>query len=573
MIRSLIRAAALAAALGLGACEDQLSITNPNDPDTERVLSSPSDAEALAAAYYKRWHDGLYRTQTNFHGMANVMSFQNYSSLFNNCQNTRYPFTTANNNNLPGNPCSGEQSRVYFVHNEVARVMSNFVRTLDGGLTLGSPARDLRARSFAEFLRGASLGYVALFYDSSATPSPSMSAEEAGDLRPHTEVFDSALAALQRSIDHANTPALGGDGFPLPASWIPGPTTYSAAEFVRLVRTYRARLRANVARTPAERRDVSEGGVVDWSAVIDDSQNGITADHLNTTSTVSGPFYTWLDTYDPPASTWHQMSPFIIGMGDVSGSYAEWIAKPLADRGAGNVSFTMVSPDLRFPQGATRPAQQADFNIANCANPGGPCKRYFQNRAEGADNFAGAGWGWSNYDFARFHWWAAVGDAGTANNGPLPFFTKTELDMLEAEGHIREGNYAAAATLINKTRVPNGLPAITALDGTSPVPGGTQCVPKMPVNAGSGGGGTLACGTMMEAMKWEKRIETAFTHFAGWYLDHRGWGDLAEGVALFWAVPFEDLLARGYDRGLIYSAGQGAGNAPNSVAGPSTYGW
>jgi hypothetical protein len=78
---------------------------------------------------------------------------------------------------------------------------------------------------------------------------------------------------------------------------------------------------------------------------------------------------------------------------------------------------------------------------------------------------------------------------------------------------------------------------------------------------------------MFEAMKWEKRIEEAYTHFAPWYLDGRGWGDLPEATALFWAVPYQDLQARGYAVSSIYGAGIGAGNAPNSAAGKSTYGW
>ena len=44
----------------------------------------------------------------------------------------------------------------------------------------------------------------------------------------------------------------------------------------------------------------------------------------------------------------------------------------------------------------------------------------------------------------------------------------------------------------------------------------------------------------MEAMKWEARIENAFVQFGNWYLNGRGWGDLAEGTALFWAVPYQE---------------------------------
>ena len=33
-----------------------------------------------------------------------------------------------------------------------------------------------------------------------------------------------------------------------------------------------------------------------------------------------------------------------------------------------------------------------------------------------------------------------------------------------------------------------------------------------------------------------------------WYLDSRGWGDLPEGTALFWAVPYQELQSRGLSR-------------------------
>jgi hypothetical protein len=74
-------------------------------------------------------------------------------------------------------------------------------------------------------------------------------------------------------------------------------------------------------------------------------------------------------------------------------------------------------------------------------------------------------------------------------------------------------------------------------------------------------------------MKWEKRIEGAFVQFSQWYFDGRGWGDLPEGTATFWAVPYADLQSRGYPTSAIYGAGLGAGNAPNSVAAKGTYGW
>ena len=558
-MRHLTKGAALVAAglVALGAC-NQLDVTNPNDPDTKRVLARPADAEALMASYYKRWHDGLYRTTGSFEGMANIMSFQNYSDLANNCQNARFPFSGAINLNTIGNVCAGEQARLYQIEQEVTRVASTLLAQMDDGLTLGTPGRDARFRAFGEFLRGVSLGYVALFYDSAAVITTKTDGEDPGELSAYTVVMDSALAALQRAIDAANTP-----GFvALDATWIPAPSSFSGSDFIRLIRSYRARLRANVARTPAERAAVS------WDQVIADAQNGITADHLNVTNATNGPFRSWVAQYDPPSGLWHQMPPWIIGMGDVSGSYATWIATPVGARGAGNTPFFMVTPDLRFPQGTGRSEQQADFAMSSCEKAAQVCKRYFANRI-GNDQFNSVGWGWSNYDFVRFHSWAKAGDGGSAASGAIIFMTKAEIDLLEAEGQIRKGNFAAAAALINKTRTKNGLPALVDLNNTSPVPGGANCVPKVPVSPYT----VIACGTMFEAMKWEKRIETAYTHFAAWFLDSRGWGDLAEGTPLFWAVPYQDLQARGFLPNEIYSAGAGVGTAPNSAAAKGTYGW
>jgi hypothetical protein len=559
MIRLSLRCAVLGlAALSLVACDNNLEVTNPNNPDGETLLGRPSDAEALLSSYYKRWHEGLYRTTGNFEGMANVMSFQNFSDLANNCQNQRLPFSGAINNNAIGNTCESEQKRVYQVEAEVNRVASTLLKQMDEGLTLGTVGRDARYRAFGEFLRGVSLGYLALFYDSAAVVSSGTGNEEAGPLVGYKEVMDSALAALGRALDATNTPGFQS----LDAAWIPAPTSFSAADFARLIRSYRARLAANVARTPAER------AAANWDQIIADTQNGITADHLNTTNTTNGPFRTWVNQYESFA-LWHQMPPWIFGMGDVSGSYATWIATPTSQKGAGNTPFFMITPDLRFPQGNTRAEQQADFAITSCEGASQTCKRYFANRI-GNDQFNSLGWGWSNYDFVRFHSWKNKGDGSGAQNGPIVFFTKVENDMLQAEGLIRKGSFAAAAALINVTRTKNGLPALTDFNGTSPVPGGANCVPKIPVGPTFT---TIACGNMLEAMKWEKRIETAYTHFAAWYLDSRGWGDLAAGTPLFWAVPYQDLQSRGYATSAIYSAGDGVGTAPGSAAVKGTYGW
>jgi len=563
MVRQIFRIAVLAGTVGaMAACKDSaLAVTNPNSGDTQRVLGTPADAESLLGGYYKRWAAGMYGSTSNIQGMGDIFGMMNYSSLANNCMNTHAPWSGSVNLNSPGHTCLVEQLRLYSVLGEVERVASNFLKQQAGGLSLGSAARDARAKAYAEFLRGISIGYIALIHDSSAVVTPAMDGQDPGKLVGYQEQAESAYVALDRAITTANAAPAGGDGFPLPATWLPSSTTMTAAEFVKLAKSYRARFRAQMGRTPAEHNAAK------WDLILADAQGGITSDHMVLTSTTSGPTMAWNNQYET-YGLWHQMPPAIIGMGDVSGSYAAWIAQPVSARGAGSQSFFMVTPDTRFPQGNTRADQNADFQNTSCASAATKCKRYFMNRVPGNDQLAGSGFGWSNYDFVRFHSWKTSGDGGQGQNGLLPLFAKAELDMLAAEAYYRKGDYANAMALVNASRTKNGLPALTAADNATPVPGGPNCVPKVPVN-----GTSVACGNLLEAIKWEKRMETAYIAFLPWYLDSRGWGDLAQDTPLYWATPYQDLQARGVPTSALYGVGPGPGNAPNSSAAKGTYGW
>ena len=138
--------------------------------------------------------------------------------------------------------------------------------------------------------------------------------------------------------------------------------------------------------------------------------------------------------------------------------------------------------------------------------------------------------------------------------------------MLAAEGLIRTGNIAGAATLIDRTRTTAGLPALSGAvaAATDPVPGGASCVPRVPQAPTYT---TTACGDVMEAMKWEKRLEIAYTTYGGWFFDSRGWGDLPEGTPIMWPVPNQEADARVMT---IYNLG---GVGQPGGAGTSTYGY
>jgi hypothetical protein len=118
---------------------------------------------------------------------------------------------------------------------------------------------------------------------------------------------------------------------------------------------------------------------------------------------------------------------------------------------------------------------------------------------------------------------------------------RAENDLLAAEGYIRTNQVALAIPLINRYRTRAGLPEIpTTSDVATQIPGGNACVPHVPQPQTT----TTVCGNILEAMKWEKRLETAFTGMAQWFIDSRGWGDLYAGTPLEWPVPYQELFAR-----------------------------
>jgi hypothetical protein len=319
MIRSLIRYGAVASVLAAAAACD-LQVGNPNDAATEQVLASPQEAEAVIGAYYRRWHAGMYGNLGNVWGMANVQSFENYSSLANNAQNARSGIPRPANDNNISNVANGEQQLIYYRNHEVARIASEILTRFNAstaadpftlGSTFGETARDNRAKSFAEFLRGVSLGYLALIYDSAAVPTEGQAKTESSDLVGYREVAESAYVAFDRAILYANAGGTGGGGFPLPADWIASPTSFTATEFVKLIRSYRARIRGNMARTPAERAHGTTNTTTDWNLVAADAAAGITADHENITNTNTGPFKTWVAQYVGSFPRFHSQKAYV----------------------------------------------------------------------------------------------------------------------------------------------------------------------------------------------------------------------------------------------------------------------
>jgi hypothetical protein len=542
-------AAAVLAVL-LGGCADVLDVPNPNNPDRPRVLASPPEVESLAGAQFQQIISatvgGLSRTNPR------MMSWglEQANGLANDGMGPGSSIPRLPVDNSRGNTYQDNNFNTFRMLSFVTRNTADALdRAKAEGFDLGAGRAGDRPRliAWSHFVSAVAHSYLALTYDSAAIARPSDLPADVPPLSGYADVNAYAMAQFDSALVYLNVAGMTA----LPATWLLGPDasgTLSAAEFRRVVRSFRARLRAGVARNPAER------AAVDWQAVVDDATNGITSDLIFMMRPASGWDMHWLHaSYHFRDSNWHQAQNYFIGMADVSGAYDTWLSLPRESR----PHFTIVTPDLRFPRGATRAEQNRTATEDDTPLPEG---QYFRNRLSAKD--AGTvGWAESQYDHYRFRQYANAGRIGA-----FPWFTKTENDMLAAEGHIRRGNIAAAAALIDITRTRNGLPALTGVVTTAsqPVPGGANCVPRVPQPPNFT---STACGNIMEAMKWEKRMETAFTTYAPWYFDSRGWGDLPEGTPIHYPVPVQELDAR---RLQYYNLG-GVGREGGS--GPSTYGF
>ena len=523
----------VAAGVVAGCNDDDITVPNENQPDVERAYATPGGVELIISKLFQQMHQGLWGNSSSIWPGAATMSFESASQLGNFGMGARGALPRAGIDNQRGNSYQAENFRVFDHLTRNARSAGNAINALDRFKTqnasIGSAQRDDRARSFAYFALGFGLGYISLFYDSAAVVTPDVTATLTEKMVPpfsgSKDAFDAAMKMLDSAFKYANT--TNASGMTLPgtggSAWVLAGADVSQARYVQIIRSYRAKFRANYARSKADRDAAAL-----WNAVIPDATNGITTDLNITLSPTDGWTNAWIQ-QNAVSTGWHQMPLFMIGMADTTGAYDAWLQTSLMQR----TPFLIRTPDTRFPSGETRALQQA--KTPSPFYPPLGSTLYFRNRPTGNDTPAEP-WGTSFYDLARF-----FGIRGAGGVGNFPIMTVAEIDLLAAEGYIKTNQPALAVPLVNKYRTKNGLPAIVAADLTTPVPGGNACVPRVPQPPTFT---TTACGSLYEAMKYEKRMETAITGFGQWYLDSRGWGDLAENTPLEWPVPYQERDAR-----------------------------
>ncbi len=519
MRKSVILTGAVAL-LGLGACAD-LAVPNVSEPDVDRVLSTAEGVQATIAGFGSQLNNPQ-RESNSVPTQGKILADLTFASVANFGMAARESNRTLIINDL-GNDHQSSNLDNFNEFQQLARAAANalgaFSRIKADGLNTLSADDENRMRAFGYLILGQAMAYTSFVYDSGAAVTEAVTSDQVPELVGAAELNVAALEALDSAV------VIAGRGMSdVPADWLSQGDAgdIGQADFIRLARSFRARARAGVARTPGER------AALDWTSIIADATNGITSDHVVQIGGTTG----WDADYDVfqmyVSTGWGALPMVFLGMADTSGAYQAWYNTTPNLRRA----FLVQTPDLRWPQGSTREEQQAD-TPSDLILP-----RYIRNRETGRDIPApGTGEGW--YDHRRY------GEAeSNPEGGPFTDMSKTEIDMLAAEGYIRTGQEALAVPLINITRQANGLPPVTVAG----VPNTFDCVPRLPDGS---------CGSLLEAMKWEKRMETAFTGYMPWFVDARGWGDIRAGTAIEWPVPYQEMQARSkpFYNGTLNAAG------------------
>ena len=488
----------VALAMGTAGCQD-LDVTNLNEPDRERVLSRPGDVESLIASSFKPW---FQNTQNGYPNLALAAMADNITGGFFDYgvhDVSTIPRDAWNNSQL--NTRSAVNRQAWYDMYGVISNVNDGIQALDAGVDLdgGDPTgpNTRRARAFGKLMQGLGHGYLALLFDQAliVTEDTDLETLDTRAFHPYEDVRDAAIAQLDEAIALAQ-----GGTFSVPGGieWING-MPMTNLELARLANSFAARFLVYTARTPAER------AAVDWNEVIRRVDAGIQMDLApqGQLDVLDSNFRRLLARVRTRKSDHIRPSSMMLGPADISGKFQTWMATTPEDR----QPFQMNTPDRRI-QGA------------GSATAAGKYVGYDKQTIWSADR--------GTYRYS-YYWYFRDGGGETWYTDPQPTMTVDEMMLLKAEALIRLGRAAEAVPLINRTRVANGeLPPVT-VNGP---PDDAACVPRK-VNG--------QCGSLWDALTYEKNLEMHAVEGGVAYYDARGWGHLQAGTPVHMPVPGREL--------------------------------
>jgi hypothetical protein len=551
----------------------------------EEVLRKPELIELVVAGLFINFWGGATYEQPWFHLSVfgeEVSSSANSTGNFNRNTTTqpniiwdvvkepRVPF----DNSLQGSSLFARDPWSNFYEaNAAATEMPRLIK--ENNIKIIDPATGLdntqRVLTFAKWLQGMSHIHLGMLFDSAAVITERDTLSKIPDIpfRPYREVVDSGIKWLEQAITMTKQSSFI---FPLNDDlWIYN-TAVTNDELAAISHSYIARAMVYSARTKAERDGVNWAEVkrhielgthapfgpigvpnpvitMDYRALMSSQPENIVS-ICNANNSQNGTnFCTHSNGINHAGVV--RVDLRLLGPADTSGAYQQWLDAVSKPTFAATVPFIIRTPDKRIQDpSATRPLNKPTYFKYTDRPP--PTTIMLPERGT---------YYWSNYwsssrALNNHEQFPNAGGGRTRRTGDLnmiqdAMMLPVEMDLLLAEAEIHLNNPGAAAALINKTRVANGeLPAVTATG----VPQSAGCVPKL---------WNGNCGSLMDALMYEKRIETYGTGIS--FFDLRGWDCLLEGTLTELPPPARqlDLLNKP-----IYTYGGGTPGTPGNAARP-----
>ncbi|MEJ7760330.1 MAG: hypothetical protein WKF55_12165 [Gemmatimonadaceae bacterium] len=485
---------AVTGAVAIAGCQD-LAIKNPNAPDRERATQQPTTAESFVATSFRTWwpvsgHDDYPSWALSTSAREASSSFADFGQL----EVSTEPRSAWNNS--PVNARADVNQRPWFDLYRTISSVNDALIAIDSGLIIVDATRTARARAVGKFMQGISHGQLGLYYDKAFIVDEKLAVDtvKIPVFHPYPTVIQTSIAQIDAGIAVARTA-----NFTLPVdSWLF--QAMSRDDFIRLSNSFAARYLAYSPRTRTER------AAVNWTEVIRRVDAGITTDF----APVAQVDILWDDwkrllarVRAGPPSDFGRPSYWLLGPADSASGFINWSNLP----GASRTAFQIRTRDRRI-QGAGGPATLGKYFGYTATNIGAASRGTFR---------------YSHYAYQRF------GRGTSWQEGPQTAMTVTEMDLLKAEGLIRLNRASEAVALINKTRIANGqLPAVT-IAGPPDEPG---CVPRKRNGQ---------CGSLWDALRYEKGIEMFGVDGVIAFFDARGWQTLLENSFTQLPVPGREL--------------------------------
>ena len=379
------------------SCHKDLEVENPNNPDREKAYSDPADVMNIASDGFFNWFMTMNSSLSPRIAMwvaadQGTCSWLN-SGMYDLSYEPRKPF-----NNDVSYTYANIFSRYYSDMYGTLNTMNQVLKKANEGMKFGYNGSDTKmVKAYSYFIQGITLGYLGLVYDKAMIVTENTVDPEASTFQPYSEVIDSAIVRLQKSIaisDKAH--------FKIPDTWING-KEYDEDELIELANSFMARFLVYKARNKQQNSET------DWAKVLEYANNGIKNPlvvHMDNTK-----WYCYYKHYTTSREGWARIDCRIINLMD-------------------------PTYPSRFPEtGINPPAASSDderlglyfsFTSSNNMKPERGYVHY------------------SNYEFSRYTY-----DSADKNGGDVEPFTLAENDLIKAEANAMLGNLDEAISIIN----------------------------------------------------------------------------------------------------------------------------